>query len=246
MLNGGEERVLVEAFEDLIDPNDSYFSEAVNILDVHINALKDVLGVEKDNDQVQWLYIERANEFLAQIFMSVDNIMFNLREQLERDVLTGLYNRLALSRVLSLLWLDALKKGKNFTVGMLDLDNFKNINDVYGHGIGDEVLKTVADVLRRDVRGNDMVFRFGGEEFILLFNNSDYEQAIIPAGRIREKIENLIVSDFNIKVTVSIGLSSYSEDKPESADELIRFADLAMYEAKRKGKNRIEMYRNIK
>lgn len=247
VLNGGEEVVLLNAFEHLLQSTDAYFSEAVNILDVHISCLKQILSIEKDNDQVQWIYIERANEFLAQIFMTVDGMMLNLREQLERDVLTGLSNRLALSRILTSLWLEiANKKEKNFVAGMLDLDNFKEVNDNYGHNVGDEVLKEVALTLRRTLRGNDMVFRFGGEEFILLFDNSVYEQALVPAERIREEIENLVITDFGIRITASIGLASFTEDRPASADEIIRFADLAMYEAKKRGKNRIELYQNIR
>ncbi|SEF39967.1 diguanylate cyclase (GGDEF) domain-containing protein [Caloramator fervidus] len=245
IFNGGDETILMNAFDELLEFLDPTLSEAVNILDVHVKALEDVLNVDKDNDLVQWIYIQRANEFLAQIFMYIDSMILSLREEVERDALTGLNNRLALSRILSSLWFEYKKNKKSLSLALLDLDNFKKVNDTYGHIVGDKVLKEVANVLKSNTRGNDIAFRFGGEEFIVLFPNSNCIQAKVPAERIRKQVEDLIITDYNIRITVSIGIASL-EDNPESMDELIRFADDAMYQAKSEGKNRIVLYKDIK
>ncbi|SHG61523.1 diguanylate cyclase (GGDEF) domain-containing protein [Thermosyntropha lipolytica DSM 11003] len=248
IFNGGEEAILMNAFNELLSISDVYLTEAINIFDIHVRALEEVLNVKRDNDAVQWIYITRANEFFAQILMTIDNNLLTLREQVEKDVLTGLNNRLAMARVLPALVLETQKTGDPFVLVVIDLDNFKKINDTYGHEAGDKVLQEVANAIKSSIRGLDYVFRYGGEEFILVLRNANYEQSFIPLERIRKSIaaREIVISDGKIHVTASLGAASYTEDNPKTIDELIRYADLAMYEAKAAGKNRVVNFRDIK
>lgn len=246
IFNGGDEHILLNAFEDLVEISDPYFTEAINIFEVHVKALEEILNIKRDNHTVQWIYIQRANEFLAQMFMTIDSVLLELREQIEKDALTGIGNRLAMTRVLPSLWFEAQKLNKPLTLAVLDLDNFKYINDTYSHIVGDKVLKEVAYVLISSIRKEDVAFRFGGEEFIIVFPRTNYDQAIVPLEKIRKNVESLDIGENNIKTTVSIGAASLFDDNPKNIDELIHYADLAMYKAKTNGKNKVVFFRDIK
>jgi len=119
---------------------------------------------------------------------------------------------------------------------MTDIDFFKSVNDRYGHATGDQVIKTVADVLKNCSRDTDIVGRYGGEEFCVILPNLDLEKAAQVAERIRNAIEKISCS--GVKITVSMGVSSLkqSTNKP---DELINQADKALYAAKKSGRNRV-------
>jgi len=178
--------------------------------------------------------------------MAIDSYFLKLREEIEKGILTGLNNRVAMSRLLPIVWLEAQKMERQVLLSVIDVDDFKNINDTYGHDVGDKVLKMVADTLIAGRRKDDITFRLGGEEFIIVFRDISYDQGKIVLERIRQNIENLEIGAEKIKVTVSIGASSLLDDKPKTLDEFIKFADLAMYEAKSQGKNRVILYRDIK
>lgn len=245
IFTNGDERILLEAFESLLELKNPNMLQAIDILEIHFSSLEDILNVGKDNDTVQWIFIKRANEFLAQIFITIDNILLKLKEQVSMDILTKLYNRLAFESILPKLWFESLKDGLNLSLAMLDIDNFKEINDYYGHVIGDEVLKEVARIIRDSIREKDKAFRYGGEEFVIIFFGVDYSNLFIPLERIRERVENLNINSLNKKTTISIGASSLLEDSPSTVEEFIHFADIAMYEAKKMGKNRIVFYKEL-
>lgn len=121
---------------------------------------------------------------------------------------------------------------------MIDIDNFKEINDTFGHMVGDRVLKKLAKTLRKNVKITDEVIRYGGEEFLVIAYRCDLEESKKLGERLRKKIENLKFKDFSkLKITVSIGISIY-EPKKELL-ETIKEADEAMYQAKKQGKNRV-------
>ncbi len=155
------------------------------------------------------------------------------------DQLTGLYNRYYIFNKLNEEIKRAKRFGKNFCVILLDVDNFKNINDEFGHDVGDLVLFEVAEVLRDMTRSVDTVGRLGGEEFIVICPNTDIVGGKITAEKIRSSIQGLHVPDVG-KITVSLGVAEFTGS--ETAHELIKFADLALYRAKRSGKNRVELY----
>jgi diguanylate cyclase (GGDEF)-like protein len=130
------------------------------------------------------------------------------------------------------------------TILMIDIDNFKNINDTFGHIVGDKVLKKLAQILRKNIKITDEVIRYGGEEFLIIAYRCDLEEGKILAERLRRKIEDIKFNkrDPKFKITVSIGLSIY--EPQEDLLTAIEKADKAMYKAKQKGKNRVEVFEN--
>jgi diguanylate cyclase (GGDEF)-like protein len=123
----------------------------------------------------------------------------------------------------------------------MDIDNFKKINDAYGHHAGDNVLKRVAETLREAVRTTDITGRWGGEEFIVALPGTKLEDASLVAEKIRRTIEKLRVTSHahKIPVTVSIGVCKYDWQRHKDLFALVHDADQAMYEAKQSGKNRV-------
>ncbi|MBC7343511.1 MAG: GGDEF domain-containing protein [Clostridia bacterium] len=240
MYEGATEGLLLEAYQDLPRYLDDSEVQAASILDVHTRALREVMGIRRDSDNVQWIYIARATEFLAQILVVIDMFFLQLKEKAERDHLTGLYNRLALYRLLPQMLEEAQKQGKPLVVAMLDLDNFKRINDQYGHQAGDDALRFIAAFIKRVLRNDDLAVRFGGEEFVIVLPATDFAKARIPLERIRTQIavKGMLPPGAEV-LTVSIGVAGYAGRGPVDPDELIRQADEAMYRAKQLGKNKV-------
>ena len=157
------------------------------------------------------------------------------------DGLTGLYNRKKLDEMLVDQFARFQRHHRPFTLLMLDLDNFKSINDNYGHVAGDEVLTAVAATLKQSVRTVDYVARYGGEEFVAVLTETPMGEALEIAERIRASVE---VLRFNagsrmISVTVSLGMT-YSQDSDDDPDKMLFRADHALYEAKRAGRNQVQ------
>ncbi|WP_457622229.1 GGDEF domain-containing protein [Persephonella sp.] len=121
---------------------------------------------------------------------------------------------------------------------IMDIDDFKKINDTYGHNVGDKVLKKIVDVIKDNIRKKDIFVRWGGEEFIIFFPETDIEQARVVTEKIRKLIEGLRFEE-GFKVTISIGLTKL--EKGEFLVEAIKRADKALYKAKRNNKNRVEV-----
>ncbi|OFW43728.1 MAG: hypothetical protein A3J29_09705 [Acidobacteria bacterium RIFCSPLOWO2_12_FULL_67_14b] len=161
-----------------------------------------------------------------------------------RDGLTGLLNRRALTDQAMAGLARAKRKQHPFALAMVDIDHFKSVNDTYGHAAGDQVLSQLAARLTAAVRASDNVGRWGGEEFLVLLPESDREQALVAAERLRTLIEAApmrVEGDIQVKVTVSIGVG-LSRDPHASAivlDTIIRTADDALYQAKAAGRNRV-------
>ncbi len=132
----------------------------------------------------------------------------------------------------------AQRYGTNLAVIMLDIDRFKLINDRFGHPAGDEVLITIAAVLRGTLRESDGCGRYGGEEFLLILPESDSENACFLAERTRKNIEALKIAEIDeISITASFGVAVFDPDYPD--ENLISLADKALYEAKKAGRNRV-------
>ncbi|MEW6054347.1 MAG: diguanylate cyclase [Nitrospirota bacterium] len=156
------------------------------------------------------------------------------------DPLTELYNRRHFDNIIEKEFSRVLRYGYPASCLMVDIDDFKSINDEYGHHTGDVCLKEVADIIRNNVRKIDTPARWGGEEFIVLLPNTNKENAFPPASRILSAIAGSRFSVFPGQITVSIGISSIPDPAIDTAVKFIHAADLAMYEAKAKGGNRIE------
>jgi diguanylate cyclase (GGDEF)-like protein len=121
---------------------------------------------------------------------------------------------------------------------MFDLDHFKQVNDTYGHAIGDYVLQTLTKIARVNLREIDILIRWGGEEFIIIAPDTDLKSATVLAERIRKAVEEFTFDQVG-KITVSFGVTQFKKDDTE--DTIIKKADDAMYEAKRNGRNRVEV-----
>jgi diguanylate cyclase (GGDEF)-like protein len=180
----------------------------------------------------------RATENALQ--MEADII--KLRQLADTDFMTGLLNRRAFLPLAD----DALefcrRYKRSMATLMIDIDHFKKINDTYGHGAGDHVIKAIADIVNAKIRGTDKAARFGGEEFVVLLRELDQETAMMLAERIRVAIEQAPIShgDKAIPVTASIGVSMFTEGDRDVQD-LIERADQGLYNAKKTGRNRISL-----
>lgn len=170
-----------------------------------------------------------------------NNILYNqTKESANKDGLTGIYNKRYFFETLS--YLNNLAD-LNYSIIMVDLDNFKAINDTYGHPYGDEVLKRVADIIKKATRTNDIVARYGGEEIIIFLNNfAEKEKVFQRVDKIRRDIEaEMIEADgISASVTASFGVYINNEERI-SLEEGIRKADYNLYLSKRSGKNKVTM-----
>ncbi len=165
-----------------------------------------------------------------------------LKELAERDALTGLYNRAHLDRILGKEFEWAKERGIPMSLVFCDIDNFKEINDRYGHQAGDQVLEGVAKTVSEQIRKMDTLTRFGGEELVLLLPNTDKSGAGVISERIRQAVATEtrgLASGNSVHVTVSLGYATQSPEEPfDGTAEILRAADKALYQAKRAGKNR--------
>ena len=133
-----------------------------------------------------------------------------------------------------------VRYGAPLSLLLMDIDNFKRINDLFGHETGDRMLKSVAGTLRASIREVDMLARLGGEEFGILLPNTAAVEAVKLAERLRLEVERESgkVVEEGTGVTVSVGVTTFEEDM-EDLDALLRMADVAMYQAKNQGRNRV-------
>jgi diguanylate cyclase (GGDEF)-like protein len=165
----------------------------------------------------------------------VDNIMYDTITK--TDALTSLYNHKTFHEYLdSLLKLDM--SSLRLQVALIDIDNFKTINDTYGHWVGDIVLKRIGMAIREHLTPNDFVARYGGEEFAVILTDAEFEQSMVALNRVRELISAMKFEELgDHTVTVSIGLVQHVFGARK--EELFKTADARLYEAKRTGKNRV-------
>ena len=167
-----------------------------------------------------------------------------VKQENGKDSLTQLLNRRFIPTIMRREISLALHSRKPFTLAMLDIDYFKQINDSYGHNTGDMTLKNVAAVIYEHIRSSDYVFRYGGEEFMILLVESDESQASIILETLRKKIAELHIAASvteSFSITVSIGVAEY--DYHPDYKQLVDKADRALYLAKSHGRNRVETYR---
>jgi diguanylate cyclase (GGDEF)-like protein/PAS domain S-box-containing protein len=181
--------------------------------------------------------------FAGQIGLSIANIRLReaLRTQSVRDALTGLYNRRYLEETLEREIRRAARADMSLGILMLDLDHFKSFNDTYGHEAGDAVLRETGALLVKNVRAEDFVCRFGGEEFVVILPTAAVESSRARAERLRSKIKELTVLHQGKSlgmITVSIGVAAFPIDGG-SLKELLAAADAALYRAKREGRDRV-------
>jgi diguanylate cyclase (GGDEF)-like protein len=198
---------------------------------------------EKEMDMFIRMIIPYIKGYLqeASPVLESKSLMELLKQQSYIDQLTGLYNRRFLEEVADKI--SAQIKRRNTTLGilMIDIDFFKEVNDRYGHDVGDRVLKEVAQVVKNSVREADYVIRFGGEEILVLLMDVKEGMSEKVAEKIRRNVENKTIefSGGVIKKTVSVGVSEFPKDCEGKIWRCIKFADVALYRAKEEGRNRV-------
>jgi len=165
-----------------------------------------------------------------------------IKELAIRDELTGLFNRRHMGTVLNSEAQRADRSQGHFCLCLIDVDHFKSINDQWGHGVGDDVLRSLANVVAAGLRETDVVARWGGEEFLVLFTDTGCEDATVVIERIRLMLSNTMMTTVSpeLRVTFSAGLTTYQVD--ESIVATIERADQALYQAKATGRNRTELH----
>ncbi len=201
-----------------------------------VTAIMDLTEIQNAQSRLR-----SANAELERRVEEVHALQALLREQAIRDPLSGLYNRRYLDETLDRELSRALREGYPVSVVMGDIDHFKTLNDTYGHQAGDEVIRSLARLLREQARASDILCRFGGEEFLLVLPGMSPDNALERVDAWRRKFVERSVNfgSVELSATVSFGISSYPAhgDTPEL---LIAAADQALYVAKRKGRNRVE------
>ncbi|MCW5887468.1 MAG: diguanylate cyclase [Anaerolineales bacterium] len=161
-----------------------------------------------------------------------------LREQSIRDSLTGVFNRRYLEESLPRELANATRKNEPLSLVMLDIDLFKNFNDVYGHGIGDTVLQSLGHILMENTRAGDIVCRYGGDEFIVMFPGASAERARERIDECRRRFaeQPIVIQGQTIRTTISAGVTSFPLHA-QTGEALLQVADQALYQAKQQGKN---------
>ena len=193
--------------------------------------------------------ITQRVEAEEQVQKSLDDIR-KLQQQLYahsiHDPLTGLYNRRFLDEVMPREMANAARTGTPLCFVMMDIDHFKTINDTYGHAIGDQVLQDITALLKGQTRIGDLLFRYGGEEFLALLINTNAKAACQFAERWRKAVQDycLIHQDHEIRITMSLGVAEYSKNG-ETFMEVLEASDRALYRAKDAGRNCVTSYDEI-
>jgi diguanylate cyclase (GGDEF)-like protein len=202
----------------------------------YFSAQIDAITATRKRNLLGWIV-------LIQEITSSIQLMQKLEQAAYTDALTGLYNRRHFMELAMMQFERAKRENAVCHVMMLDLDFFKNVNDTYGHLAGDAVLRKVSVCIKESVRSYDLVARYGGEEFVVMISDSDEETAMRLAERIRTYVADnpCRYEEHSLSITFSIGVASGVN--ADSFENLLRYADEAMYDAKKKGRNRVVSYK---
>jgi len=186
------------------------------------------------------------SELLARVRVGSRVVKYqqHLEYQTHIDSLTGLYNRRALEEKFEAEFERAKRYHHSLSILILDIDNFKAINDTYGHHGGDSALVKISEILRAKTRQSDFPSRYGGEEYVLVLPETDQENALQVAGKIHDEIRSYTFGtrDRAFTLTVSIGVSSTSNKNYSDCQQMLNDADQALYLAKNSGKDRVEIW----
>ncbi|MFT7003784.1 MAG: diguanylate cyclase (GGDEF)-like protein [Sulfurimonas sp.] len=257
----GEEAVgMLNAHPDISLVITDYYMPVMNGLELTREIRKKynksqlcVIAISSNNDEdINAMFLKQgANDYITKPFSkeefscrinnsieALENIQL-ITNHANRDFLTGLHNRRYFFKNMQE-YLEDLKDGAGeFAVAMIDIDSFKKINDTYGHDIGDQIIIALSEILSTNIKYNDLVARFGGEEFCIVLKNTDMHRAHEILERMRKEVESFyfqVEGKESIKFTVSIGATIYNND---SLDDTIAHADMMLYKAKQNGKNQV-------
>ncbi|MHB0992524.1 MAG: GGDEF domain-containing protein [Burkholderiales bacterium] len=178
------------------------------------------------------------------ILMLNYRLVADLQKLASRDILTGAYNRRRLEEEAVLLWARHLRTGDTLAIMLIDIDDFKLINDCYGHAAGDEILRRLVEIAQGGIRADDFFARYGGDEFCILLPSTTQKEALLLAERLRMAYAEMNL-EFNGKMlagTITIGIAD-SAHGAQTFSSLIAEADQALYHAKQQGRNRVVLHR---
>ena len=206
-----------------------------------------LVGVDFSSDYIKKIvnnvsYVTYLILFLltALSYIAINNLFKIHYSSLNTDFMTGLINRRGFKEAVHYAISDAKRYGITFTLIILDIDNFKEINDRCGHPYGDKILNNIAHIIKQNTRHSDLSFRYGGDEFAMILPGTSKEDALLVCRNIQHSIaEDRNFSEDNCHPTMSIGICEWSEEI--TADEMIKAADDAMYLSKDEGKDRIKI-----
>lgn len=253
------QKMLKEVLSNILDASD-----ASSNYEKKISAYSEGLSDAEDTHQVQNIIssiieesklIAKSNRNLQKEFEKASAQTNALNQKLKKiesqaltDTLTGLYNRRAFDKDIQNLLEKYKQNGELFSIIILDIDHFKKFNDTYGHQTGDEVLKNVGEILLKGSNGNNIPYRYGGEEFVILLPGSKLEDAAVLAEQIRIRIAVKRATDPGTgaeidKITTSLGISQINPE--DDIQSVIERADKALYHAKDSGRNTIKTERDI-
>jgi len=197
-----------------------------------INAKNNIEELKQNNIELEEKIELRTKELLE--------TQVKLQEQAHKDPLTNLYNRRHFNEIEGSLFSMSRRGNNPLSVLIIDIDNFKAINDNFGHHIGDIVIKSLSNIFINTIRKSDIAIRYGGEEFLLLLTNTNIDNAKIIAEKLRNHVENTTIKSkglSELKFTISLGLSCVRKDDKD-IETAIEIADKALYVAKESGKNK--------
>lgn len=204
------------------------------------DSLKEAEEADNSLYALVWNVIQRIVNIAQPIHRELEHIAFH-------DPLTGLYSRHMLHQFIEREISHVCRNSLPLSLAILDIDHFKDVNDKFGHDIGDQILKQLADLFKKSCRSTDLAARYGGEEFIAVLPSTSQDASLIWAERMRERVEESLRRPDDEKVTISIGVATLLVDTEANADPSIQVvsdlffkkADNALYEAKNNGRNRV-------
>ncbi|MBI3523295.1 MAG: diguanylate cyclase [Betaproteobacteria bacterium] len=216
----------------------SNISELSNVLDEVMHETRLVqLNAQRSRDEMQAMRL-RVDESEKEV-TRLQGELAQASEMVRHDPLTGALNRKGLDEVLERELAQAQRHDSTLCIALLDIDNFKKLNDTHGHQVGDDALVHLARVTRETIRPQDSLARYGGEEFIILLPDTSLNEAVLAVARLQRELTRKFFMNKNEKllITFSAGVAEKGRDEP--SEEVIKRADAAMYLAKRSGKNRV-------
>lgn len=229
-----EEDRLIEAFEHGVD---DFINKPLKprVLAARIRAGQRVVSLQEE--------IEADREEIRRFAAELATTNRRLQEVALTDALTGFPNRRYAMERIAQEWASAIRSGQDLACMMVDVDEFKKINDVYGHDIGDQALRLTAQALKQGLRAHDVVCRTGGDEFLIICPNTTLDQALACAERVRRAVDGLEINLPNavVDLTISLGVSVRDEAMADF-EALIRRADQALLQSKQRGRNRVSQF----
>jgi two-component system cell cycle response regulator len=199
-----------------------------------------VAKMRRENEHLR-LEVERALSEVREKNLQLEKSLKRIEEVAATDPLTGLYNRRHFGKVLDQIFAEAQRYDADLSCVMIDLDGYKQLNDGFGHQVGDQLLVIAGKVIAANMRKMDVAARYGGDEFVLLLPRASAEESARVAQRIREEVRqaSCILLRRNEGMSMSVGIGSNRTDAPSGTEQLIAAADAALYRAKAAGRNRV-------